>query len=953
MKEVFGCVLVVLLLLVMPTDPRSETIFFEEELSVSPSPATGRTLNLPDAAQVVDFDVSPRGLETAGILKDKNGRSRLFVWNLEEEAVGRWMEVPGTMELRSLAWHPRGRNVFVSGKKAKTWGIWRVDLSREKPSFLPVLKSPREIRRIVPGPRPFMTRYDPKTGTPVPAYRIFYGSKSPAGTYSVRSITEEGDRDYQVLGLKSGFTRPKDSEFPPSLLEAASALPSGFHPAGHLLIFEDGNHCFHAARYDRDHWGAVSKIGGDGTCGGSITVTPNGLGLLRRHPDKPGVTLLLDRGKSRQEIASEFFFRSTPSSVPDGRGIVGLVKNPEGQWALAYIPIAVPLADVVNAWMFAVSPDDRGRFMKHGGLFRDLPLDQLYSLYESEAYECGGYDRSTPTRPYLVTTDIFWELYAAAYEGLFLLTERKVAVPAFGKFIETAARHFREHSPDDPWGKVFSFLERLLDPSSPMDEESRLAWNARGRAFSPVLDTEADYGELKPRGHYTATDSLKRYFMAFKYLTDLAPEALKHRGPGLESLPPEVKRAARAWIEPYRAFIAPSRTPVAWSDEPFSPPPFHRRPIRESRLFPLSWGFDNEVLYSTVFQSEFPPPEQILGAQGPRVVPSGLDVAAALGSDTATAILGDELERYPNLGPVLRELRTRFQTARKAHPNPSNLYDRWLGALAFQWAEEAESPNGAGDRALWKTKRLQTGLASWATLRHATVLVNERTAAECGEGGFEPILMHPPRGYVEADPKTFGALADLFLATAEAVKADPAALTGSMDTGDEESPRQDGLKNGVVRWLTKTAQKARLFEAMARKEQLGQPLTDEESLEILLVGRVAEHHFLVFKSLAAQEYALSNPDPMPKIADAAGGGPAGVPFLMVGVGRPLEWDHIVPHFGRRQVVKGAGYSYYEFPSSELLDDAGWLDHLPGQPHPSWVAPFVSKDSLGCPAPDPF
>ncbi|HOV86940.1 MAG TPA: hypothetical protein PLM79_11290 [Syntrophobacteraceae bacterium] len=139
---------------------------------------------------MVDFDVSPRGLETAGILKDKNGRFRLFLWNLEEEAVGRWMEVPGSMELRSLACHPRGRNVFVSGGEGKAWGIWRVDLAREKPSFHPVLKSPREIRRIVPGPRPFITRYDPKTGTPVPAYRIFYGSKNPAGTYSVRSITE-------------------------------------------------------------------------------------------------------------------------------------------------------------------------------------------------------------------------------------------------------------------------------------------------------------------------------------------------------------------------------------------------------------------------------------------------------------------------------------------------------------------------------------------------------------------------------------------------------------------------------------------------------------------------------------------------------------------------------------------------------------------------------------------
>ncbi len=80
----------------------------------------------------------------------------------------------------------------------------------------------------------------------------------------------------------------------------------------------------------------------------------------------------------------------------------------------------------------------------------------------------------------------------------------------------------------------------------------------------------------------------------------------------------------------------------------------------------------------------------------------------------------------------------------------------------MQWADDVVSPNAAGDEALWRSKRLQTGLASWATLRHATVLVNERTTAECGEAGFEPIVLRPPRGYVEPDPRTFEAIAALF-----------------------------------------------------------------------------------------------------------------------------------------------------------------------------------------------
>jgi len=45
---------------------------------------------------------------------------------------------------------------------------------------------------------------------------------------------------------------------------------------------------------------------------------------------------------------------------------------------------------------------------------------------------------ATPTRPYLVTTDIFWELVASAYEGTFIVQERQQAMPAFWAFVDAA-----------------------------------------------------------------------------------------------------------------------------------------------------------------------------------------------------------------------------------------------------------------------------------------------------------------------------------------------------------------------------------------------------------------------------------------------------------------------------------------------------------------------------------
>jgi hypothetical protein len=251
------------------------------------------------------------------------------------------------------------------------------------------------------------------------------------------------------------------------------------------------------------------------------------------------------------------------------------------------------------------------------------------------------------------------------------------------------------------------------------------------------------------------------------------------------------------------------------------------------------------------------------------------------------------------------------------------------------------------------------------------VLVNERSTAECGEGGFEAIVLRPPRGYVEPDPKTFEAIASLF-DQMEAVVAKSANFTGNLPQDPESDKAAQPLQAGIIRRLQATASKARLFEAMAQKELQNQPLANSDYDEILHVGAVAEHDFLVYNSLASADLALSTPDPIMKIADVAGGGE--VPYLEAAVGRPLEWDQVVPYFGRREIVKGSIYSYYEFPSSTPLTDIDWAGKpanpdadpvnpspadkavsgkVDSQAHPAWVSSFISRETLSCPAEPPF
>ena len=58
------------------------------------------------------------------------------------------------------------------------------------------------------------------------------------------------------------------------------------------------------------------------------------------------------------------------------------------------------------------------------------------------------------------------------------------------------------------------------------------------------------------------------------------------------------------------------------------------------------------------------------------------------------------------------------------------------------------------------------------------------------------------------------------------------------------------------------------------------------------------------------------------------------------------------HFGRRQIVKGVTYSYYEFTTPRPIDDEAWRGRMATEPRPDWVRPFLSDAPLSCPARDP-
>ena len=140
-----------------------------------------------------------------------------------------------------------------------------------------------------------------------------------------------------------------------------------------------------------------------------------------------------------------------------------------------------------------------------------------------------------------------------------------------------------------------------------------------------------------------------------------------------------------------------------------------------------------------------------------RMMPNPLDVGfAALRSDNAGLLLGPELATFDYASDLAS-----MRILADAHPTSfweANLYNQWLTALrTLSPTPDVANPSAVGLPRVagtepWSRRLLSTQLASWAELRHDTVLYAKQsyTAAD---------LCEYPDAYVEPYPELFSRLA--------------------------------------------------------------------------------------------------------------------------------------------------------------------------------------------------
>jgi len=625
---------------------------------------------------------------------------------------------------------------------------------------------------------------------------------------------------------------------------------------------------------------------------------------------------------------------------------------------------------------FVVLPPNPGEFR------------EFYQIYEAHRYEQDNI---------FVTTDSIYHVYHLLFDKMLRDLERDYFIADLGSLTSAMLsasyqqyQSLRGTSLEEPALRnvaFFAVAAQLLGlPDAAPGEAAELVnaelglINAAGGAqISPIWDRPdlapddkliEDYSQYKPRGHYTRSEELKKYFRAMMWygrLTFRLNDAFETRRALLLT---QVLRSASAadgapavqlWENIYdpTVFIVgkaddlgyheygalmdsvfgADAAPQALADEAkfaqFMEETKNLPPPQINSMWVWIWQDQEQVTKGFRFMGQrFTLDEYVFGQliwrrvgtqADPRGLPKGLDFFAAMGSGEAYTILDDMGEtHYENYDTQMTKVKTEVATL-GLDSWTQNLYWSWLYALQPIIAvKDARYPAFMQTQA-WARKDLQTALSSWTELKHDTILYAKQVMAELGGGGAE----QPPHGYVEPNPEAYARLLALAQMTENGLQA------------------RSLLSDLTKRNLDNLIEELTFLKTASEKELAGTALTEDEYWHILYWGGVLEQFTLAAadttgdldRDLSDQKAAL--------IADVATGPSptGGLVALEEAIGQPT-WIYVVLPDQPWRIAVGAVYSYYEFPvpAANRMTDEEWQAQIEAganPPHPDWTSLFIA------------
>ncbi|KAA0005155.1 MAG: DUF3160 domain-containing protein [Thermoplasmata archaeon] len=517
---------------------------------------------------------------------------------------------------------------------------------------------------------------------------------------------------------------------------------------------------------------------------------------------------------------------------------------------------------------------------------------------------------------------------------------------------------------------------------------------------SSIFHYKEDYSQYLPRGHYTRSEKLKRYFkammwygrMAFllkggepycpscdflisEYNAKIATIQASLIAKGLTNLSVDGETAEKLWNRIYSVtsfFVgaADDLTPYEYldcigkvfglkfnltelsNDTKLFDLKLELAKLRNPKIYggtgkcvlpPTATVEDlNKILEKTkgmrfmgqrfipdsyIFQQlVFPAVDPYLGDDRPftleftdggpaRCFPRGLDVMAVLGSKRALEILENDGDtEYGHYYEQLNNLSENFSSLNATEWN-RNLYFSWVYTLKSLLKEFNQSYPTFMQTKAWLDKELQTALASWAELRHDTILYGKQSSTLV-KSSYEP----PPKpvvGYVEPVPEFYSRILALTKMTKNGLASLNVLKEGELD-------RLKSLESVIQR----------LFN-ISKDELEKKELSEEDYAFIRNFGGKLDSIVTGVKEKGKETTIVADVHTDTNTGKCLEEGVGYVDMILVA--------YMVSD-GRVIIGAGPVFSYYEFkhPMNDRLTDEKWKKMLQANPpeRASWVQSFM-------------
>lgn len=496
------------------------------------------------------------------------------------------------------------------------------------------------------------------------------------------------------------------------------------------------------------------------------------------------------------------------------------------------------------------------------------------------------------------------------------------------------------------------------------DAEVRQVGDHKGFLDSKIFPYKLDYSQFIVRGHYTKSNELRRYFLSMMWL-GLVPVAVAKRDRNVVTpLPEQIRMASlmamnlkdsgaeAQWNKIYDftslyAGLSNRLTPKEW--RAILAKTYPRGNARagladDSTLATLAKNaiaarppaYQTMVNEATVasdvqmrFMGQRALPDGYMAAQiiepEMRPFPNPLDFMAILGSNRAGNILdaNPKIVNPKGWQPYKsRRERTKnyFASLREADWS-RDLYWSWLDSLRKATTPMTSASPSVFQSSAWQDRRLNSALASWAELRHDTILYGEQVVAEMGDGDEpQPVL----RGYIEPDVALYIRLSKMI---------------GQLKSGLQ---KHDYLIDGYAEEFQTFDELLDFFITVSKKELAGQKLSREAHDRIRKIEGVLGYLNTKIQLTGTKYTMLTENDlDMALVADVH---TANQMALTVAVGRADEVVAIVPIEGKKYFTRGTVFSYHEWlqPISARMTDEEWKKILKNggtRPRPFWTNSF--------------